>query len=271
MTGTQATPLVGETIDPPSGQDGSGALLRATGVAATVQQSAGDTSYYARVTGSPSGPDGGYGNLGPYTLSATCEGFSQQPPGLPRFVDVAASHVFADQIEWLAGRGISTGYDQGNGTSTYQPSAAVLREQMAAFLARYEKAALPAVTSAPFTDVPTSHVFAPHIAWLAGTGITTGYSNGNGTFSFRPSAPVLREQMAAFLYRLAGATDSATSCGLADVPSTHTFAKEICWLASKKISTGYAEPNGTTTFRPAQPVLREQMAAFLYRYDDAGL
>ena len=271
VTGTEASPLVGTTVDPPSGQSGSGPTMRATGVAATVQQSAGDTAYYARVTGSPTGPDGGYGNLGPYTLSATCDGVSQQPPGLPRFTDVASTHVFAQQIEWLAGQGISTGYDNGDGTKRFEPSAAVLREQMAAFLARYEQATLPAVTTPPFSDVAASHVFAPHIAWLAGTGITTGYDNGNGTSSFRPSAPVLREQMAAFLYRLAGATDTTTSCGLVDVPPGHTFAKEICWLADEGISTGYAEPNGSTTFRPGQPVLREQVAAFLFRYDTAGL
>ncbi|MCK5892329.1 ExeM/NucH family extracellular endonuclease, partial [Aeromicrobium sp.] len=41
-----------------------------------------------------------------------------------------------------------------------------------------------------FTDV-AGNTFAEDIAWLAGAGITTGYANGDGTFSFRPSAPVL--------------------------------------------------------------------------------
>ena len=271
VTGTNSAPVVLVTSDPPSGQSGSGSQLRATGVASSITRTAGDTPYYALVRGSTSGPDGGYGNLGPYTLSATCDGVSAPPPGTASFTDVPSSAFFFTQIEWLAGQGISKGYANGDGTKRFEPSAAVLREQMAAFIARYADADLPVVSTAPFTDVPASHVFASHIKWLANERISTGYDNGNGTFSFRPSAPVLREQMAAFLYRLAGATSTSTSCGFVDVPPSLTFAKQICWLASEGISTGYEEPNGTRTFRPGQPVLREQMAAFLFRYDDAGL
>lgn len=120
-----------------------------------------------------------------------------------------------------------------------------------------------AVTS--FSDVPGNHTFKTEIDFLAGTGITTGYADG----TFRPSQPVLREQMAAFLYRLAGEpefTAPATS-PFADVPTSHTFYREITWLASTKVTTGYTEA-GVTTFKGSQPVLREQMAAFLFRFDN---
>ncbi|MEG9224541.1 S-layer homology domain-containing protein [Aeromicrobium sp. Sec7.5] len=268
VTGTSAAPVEGARVDPPSGQSGSGSSMRATGVAATVQRSAGDTQYYVRVAGSPTGPDTGYGNLGPYTLSATCAGFSQQPAGLPRFTDVPPGQSFFGQIEWLAGSGVSTGYDQGNGTTTFQPSAAVLREQMAAFLYRFAGATASS-TSCGLLDVPSSSTFAKEICWLKGTSITTGYAVPGGT-QFRGAQPVLREQMAAFLYRFAGEPPSSTSCELLDVPPSSTFAKEICWLKSTGITTGYAVPGGTQ-FRGSQPVLREQMAAFLSRYDDQGL
>jgi hypothetical protein len=48
--------------------------------------------------------------------------------------------------------------------------------------------------------VPVEHVFAGHVDWLAAAGITTGYTSADGRV-FDPSAPVLREQMAAFLHR----------------------------------------------------------------------
>ncbi|WP_344196475.1 S-layer homology domain-containing protein, partial [Aeromicrobium alkaliterrae] len=268
------TPIPLASVDPASGQSGSGSSLRATGVSATFTQPGRGATYYALVRGSASGPDGGYGNLGPYTLNASCAGASLPPatfvpPAGPSFTDVPTSSTFHGQIEWLSAQGVSTGYDNGNGTKRFEPSAAVLREQMAAFLARYADASLSVPETSPFTDVASSHVFLSHIAWLAGTGVSTGYANGDGTFSFRPGQPVLREQMAAFLYRLAGSPSvpPSSACSFTDVPSNHVFRTAICWLAANNISTGYADG----TFRPGQPVLREQMAAFLFRYDAAGL
>ena len=42
----------------------------------------------------------------------------------------------------------------------------------------------------------------PDVAWLAGAGISTGTDLGGGRFEFRPTAPVSRQAMAAFLHRL---------------------------------------------------------------------
>ncbi|WP_055804509.1 S-layer homology domain-containing protein [Arthrobacter sp. Leaf337] len=52
----------------------------------------------------------------------------------------------------------------------------------------------------------------------------------------------------------------------ADVPTTHNFYKEISWLAKQGISNGWTEEDGSKTFRPAASILRDQMAAFMYRY-----
>ena len=51
----------------------------------------------------------------------------------------------------------------------------------------------------------------------------------------------------------------------ADVPTSHKFYKEIAWLAERHISEGWPEANGTVTYRPADAINRDQMAAFLYR------
>jgi S-layer homology domain len=50
----------------------------------------------------------------------------------------------------------------------------------------------------------------------------------------------------------------------ADVPTSHTFYKQISWLRAQGISEGWVE-NGVRTFRPAEQINRDQMAAFLYR------
>ena len=193
------------------------------------------------------------------------EGETPAPP--ISFTDTIGN-TFAADIAWLAGAGITTGYANVDGTFSYRPSAPVLREQMAAFLYRYANDGQNPPADAPgstFSDT-RSNTFSTHIAWLAGEEITTGYPDG----TFRPSAPVLREQMAAFLYRLAGSPPVSlplTGSPFADVAVTDTFYTEIVWLESTGITTGYTEADGSTTFRGSQPVLREQMAAFLNRFD----
>ncbi|GAA1726390.1 HtaA domain-containing protein [Aeromicrobium alkaliterrae] len=175
-----------------------------------------------------------------------------------RFVDVPSAHTFATEIAWLAASGITTGYDDG----TFRGSNAVLREQLAAFLHRY--AGSPEVElpeASPFTDLVSSHAFFESIVWFDEQGITTGYADG----TFRGDEPVLREQLAAFLYRVAGSpeVELPEASPFVDVPTTHTFYREIVWLSQQGITTGYAD----STFRGSQPVLREQIAAFLYRFD----
>jgi hypothetical protein len=51
-----------------------------------------------------------------------------------------------------------------------------------------------------------------------------------------------------------------------DVPTNHPFYDEIEWMATSGLTTGSPQPDGTTLFRPADPVSREAFAAFLYRH-----
>jgi hypothetical protein len=112
----------------------------------------------------------------------------------------------------------------------------------------------------PYSDVSFGHRFLWEISWLAGAEVTTGYVDG----TFRPAAPVSRAAMAAYLYRFAG-SPAAPGPGpqpFSDVGAGHPFAAEISWLASEGIASGYVDG----TFRPAAPVSRAAMAAYLYRF-----
>ena len=65
-----------------------------------------------------------------------------------------------------------------------------------------------------FTDVPASNVFHDDITWLANSGVTKGCNPPSNT-EFCPSDNVTREQMAAFMHRLAtsGVVDARTVGG----------------------------------------------------------
>jgi hypothetical protein len=117
------------------------------------------------------------------------------PPGEPSFTDVPETDPFFAEIEWLVDEGITTGFADG----TYRPSAAVTRQAMSAFMYRLAGSPgfLPPGTPS-FTDVPLAHVFFAEIEWMADEGITTGFAGG----TYRPSAAVTRQAMAAFMQRL---------------------------------------------------------------------
>ncbi|MEW1820647.1 S-layer homology domain-containing protein [Arthrobacter sp. NPDC080031] len=192
-------------------------------------------------------------------------------PSAPSFTDVATDNPFYKQISWLSAAGISTGWTAADGTKTFQPLSPVNRDAMAAFL--YRLAGSPVFTPpavSPFTDVATDNPFYKQITWLADKGISTGYAGPNNTRSFQPLSPVNRDAMAAFLYRFAGTpafTAQAVS-PFADIPTASLFYKEISWLASTGISTGWTAPDGTRTFQPVTAVHRDAMAAFMYRYNN---
>ena len=131
-----------------------------------------------------------------FTTFTTCDS--------DRFSDVGADHPFCDEITWMVGKGVTTGYDDG----TFRPSAAVSRQAMAPFL--YRAAGEPTFTdptTASFSDVPVGHPFFTEIEWMKSTGISTGTVQPTGKPLYKPVDPVSRQAMAAFLQRFDGLAD----------------------------------------------------------------
>ncbi|WP_231129458.1 GH25 family lysozyme [Bifidobacterium choloepi] len=218
--------------------------------------------------------DGGRGWQ--YTSSATVDGISGNVDMSAfdeyAFLDVnSRSTAHYSDIKWLSSQGITTGFANG----TFEPSANVIRQDMSAFLYRTDGSPSYTASSseqATYSDVSSSTPHASEIWWTTANGISTGWTESDGTKTFRPTNTVLRQDMAAFLYRLAGspaytptAADMAT---FTDVTSSTPHAKEIWWCASVGISTGWTSSDGTATFQPTSTVVRADMAAFLHRTYD---
>jgi len=164
------------------------------------------------------------------------------------FVDVGSA--FRADIAWLATSGITAGCSAD--FERFCPTSSVTRAQMASFLAR--GLALPASSTDAFTDDDGSiHEF--DINRVAAAGIATGCGGGG----FCPAAPVTRGQMAAFLDRALSLADATQDHFTDDDGSP--FELNINRVAAAGITTGCTP----TTFCPAAPVTRGQMAAFLHR------
>lgn len=175
------------------------------------------------------------------------------------FIDVPDNLIFAHEINTLADLGVIRGWPD----RTFRPQISVWRDAVIAYM--YRIADEPAYTPprrSPFLDVDQSQPFYKEICWAHSTGLTTGWKVRGG-LEFRPYQPILRDAMAAFLFRASGESLSGVNFGgFKDVSSSLVFEKEIKWMGSTGISRGWDDG----TYRPFNQTTRAELAAFLYRY-----
>lgn len=184
------------------------------------------------------------------------------------FTDVMSNARFASDIQWMYDQKISTGSLQPDKSVKYGPSVQVSREAVAAFLFRanapsgYKPGAKGKL---PFTDITTTHSFYKEIYWMWERGITTGTKQANGTVKYLPGDPLTREAMAAFIFRVKGASYTPpTKSPFVDVPTTHQFYRQIAWMYAKNISSGTVTTAGRE-YQPKVNTTREATAPFMRR------
>lgn len=125
------------------------------------------------------------------------------------------------------------------------------------FVGAIVAAGLASPPSASFSDVAEDDWFAPSVAWLAESGLTTGTAPG----CYQPEQFLTRAQTATFLHRLAETPDASAPLPFDDV--TAPWAVEaVRWLAEEGITVGVAPGR----FAPDAFVTRGQFAAFLHRF-----
>lgn len=122
--------------------------------------------------------------------------------------------------------------------------------------------AFPPFYKLKFGDVTTKTDHYEDIWWLIQQGISEGFSDS----SYRGMSSVTRQDMAAFLYRLAGSPSYTPSQEdmerFSDVTSSTPHYKEILWLGATGIAEGFEDG----TYQGMEAVKRQDMAAFLYRF-----
>lgn len=128
-----------------------------------------------------------------------------EAPALSPFSDVSTATSHYKEICWLAESGISTGWIEADGTKTFRPFSDAARADVSAFLKRlaaYLGADVYGMAVNPFSDVSTQTPHRDEILWMVCAEISTGWTMEDGSREFRPYAPIVRADMAAFLHRL---------------------------------------------------------------------
>ena len=110
-----------------------------------------------------------------------------------------------------------------------------------------------------YNDVTAGDWFTPDVIYVTLTGLMNGTGDG-----FSPNNNINRAQLVTVLYRMAGEPEVTGENPFTDVPDGQWYTDAVLWAAENGITDGTSE----TTFSPNNPLTREQMATFLYRFAD---
>ena len=189
-------------------------------------------------------------------LSAGVMAVAAATVGDTGFSDVDAGSWYADAVEYVRENGLMSGIT----ATTFNPEGTTSRGQIAAIL--YLAAESPAVSGGTdFSDVEETAYYADAIRWASANGVVTGYADG----TFRPDAPVTRQQMAAILWRYAGRPAAEAGTDFADESVISDYASTAMdWARSSGLISG--RPGNM--FDPYGRATRAQTAVILFRYQN---
>ena len=176
------------------------------------------------------------------------------------FLDVSRTDWFYYDVRYVCENGLM------NGTSRnrFSPYGTATRGMLVTILYRMENEPR-CFGSAAFSDVKPGAYYEKAVVWASQNNIVSGYTDG----TFRPDAPVTREQLASILYRYtryrgqdvsAAGTTSLTGYGDAQAVSNYALPamRWACGMGILQGANGKLNPNGLAT--------RAQLAAMLHRY-----
>ena len=183
-----------------------------------------------------------------------------EPKPNTSFRDVFRGDWFYYDVRYVCENGLM------NGTSKnlFSPSSAVTRGMLVTILYRLENEPR-CFGGVTFPDVAPGAYYEKAVIWASQNSIVSGYTDG----TFRPDAPVTREQLASILYRYTryrgldvSAGETADLSGYADVRAISDYAlpamRWACGAGILQGSNGKLQPSGLAT--------RSQLAAMLHRY-----
>ena len=176
------------------------------------------------------------------------------------FLDVSRTDWFYYDVRYVCENGLM------NGTSRnrFSPYGTATRGMLVTILYRMENEPR-CFGSAAFSDVKPGAYYEKAVVWASQNNIVSGYTDG----TFRPDAPVTREQLASILYRYtlyrgqdvsAGETTSLTGYGDAQAVSSYALPamRWACGTGILQGANGKLNSSGLAT--------RAQLAAMLHRY-----
>lgn len=180
-----------------------------------------------------------------------------EEPAMP-FTDVNDNDWFYDVVLYAYDNGLMTGVS----ATEFAPNQTTTRGMIVSMLARLE--GVTNAEDAGFADVAENDWYATAVNWAASVGVVNGYEDD----TFRPNAPITREQMAAILYNYADykgydVSARADLSDYADAASISSWAEDVlAWANAEGLINGMT----ATTIDPQGATTRAQTAAMFERF-----
>lgn len=195
-----------------------------------------------------------------YTFTAEKDVFVEAVFTGERFSDVPKNSWYHDAV-YLCD---SLGFMNGVSVTSFAPNKPVTRAMAVQILARMAKFDPSLYSGTSFPDVPEGKWYSAAVKWASEAGITSGYEDG----TFRPDKSVSREQLAVFMWRLAGYLQygnmrDADLSGFVDIDQAHDWAlAALKWAYSLEIMTG----NEKKEIQPLKIATRAETAVMVRKF-----
>lgn len=177
------------------------------------------------------------------------------------FTDLDAKAWYHEGVDYALTNGLMNGVGGGK----FEPDGQLTRAQLVTVL--YRAAGEPDTGKQvnPFTDVADDAWYTKAVIWAANNGIVNGVAKN----TFAPDDSITREQIAAMLYRYAGAEAAKEDklSAFPDAAKVSDWAKEaLNWAVASGLINGVADANGTASLEPQATATRAQIATILMRW-----
>ena len=177
------------------------------------------------------------------------------------FTDLDAKAWYHEGVDYALTNGLMNGVGGGR----FEPDGQLTRAQLVTVL--YRAAGEPDTGKQvnPFTDVADDTWYTKAVIWAANNGIVNGVAKN----TFAPDDSITREQIAAMLYRYAGAEAAKEDklSAFPDAAKVSNWAKEaLNWAVAGGLINGVADANGTANLEPQATATRAQIATILMRW-----
>lgn len=177
------------------------------------------------------------------------------------FTDLDADAWYHEGVDYALTNGLMNGVGGGR----FEPDGQLTRAQLVTVL--YRAAGEPDTGKQvnPFTDVADDTWYTKAVIWAANNGIVNGVAKN----TFAPDDSITREQIAAMLYRYAGAEAAKEDklSAFPDAAKVSDWAKEaLNWAVASGLINGVADANGTASLEPQATATRAQIATILMRW-----
>ena len=209
---------------------------------------------------------------GDYTVTVSVMGKSAKADvkvtltGARSYADVSSWQWYRD---WVY-RAMQLGYMTGKSDTAFDPEGTLTRAEAVETL--YKMAGARSVYGEPsgiqtgFTDTSDTDWYAESLSWGKSHGVVSGYPDG----SFRPDAPVTREEFAKMLQNYAEkAGRDVTSRGdlspYADASRLGWSRDAVSWAVFNRVMG-----QNTNVLTPSAPITRAQAAAMAVRFQPDG-